>query len=83
MSLPDLVLVHGGEHAADCWDLTVAELRRLSPELRILAVDLPGHGAKPGNLATATIAEWVDSVIADIEEARLGTSSLSVIRWPG
>ncbi|BBU21143.1 alpha/beta fold hydrolase [Mycobacterium xenopi] len=72
MSLPDLVLVHGGEHAADCWELTVAELRRLVPELRVLAVDLPGHGAKPGNLATATIAEWVDSIIADIEEAGLG-----------
>jgi pimeloyl-ACP methyl ester carboxylesterase len=72
MSLPDLVLVHGGEHAADCWDLAVAELRSQAPELRVLAVDLPGHGRKPGNLATATIAEWVDSVVADIEEAGLG-----------
>jgi pimeloyl-ACP methyl ester carboxylesterase len=72
MSLPDLVLVHGGEHAADCWDLTVAELRSQEPDLRVLAVDLPGHGAKPGNLATATISEWVDSIVADIEEAALG-----------
>lgn len=72
MALPDLVLVHGGEHAADCWDLTVAELHRRAPELRTLAVDLPGHGAKPGNLVTATIGEWVDSVVADIEEAGLG-----------
>jgi pimeloyl-ACP methyl ester carboxylesterase len=72
MGLPDLVLVHGGEHAGDCWELVLAELRRLAPELRVLAVDLPGHGAKPGNLATATIGEWVDSVVADIEEAGLG-----------
>jgi pimeloyl-ACP methyl ester carboxylesterase len=71
-SLPDLVLVHGGEHAADCWDLVVAELRRQQPELRILAVDLPGHGNKPGDLATVTIAEWVHSVVADIEEAGFG-----------
>lgn len=71
MTLPDLVLVHGGEHAADCWDLVVAELHRQAPELRTLAVDLPGHGAKPGNLATATIGEWVDSVVADIEGAGL------------
>ncbi len=35
-------------------------------------MDLPGHGAKPGDLATATIGEWVDSVVADIEEAGLG-----------
>jgi pimeloyl-ACP methyl ester carboxylesterase len=71
-SLPDLVLVHGGEHAADCWDLVVAELRRQEPGLRTLAVDLPGHGNKPGDLATVTIADWVDSVVADIEEACLG-----------
>jgi pimeloyl-ACP methyl ester carboxylesterase len=72
LALPDLVLVHGGEHAGDCWDLVVAELRRQEPELRTLAVDLPGHGNKPGDLATVTIAEWVDSVVADIEEAGLG-----------
>ncbi|WP_166903386.1 alpha/beta fold hydrolase [Mycobacterium sp. DL440] len=72
MTLPDLVLVHGGEHAADCWELTIAELRCQEPELRVLAVDLPGHGNKPGNLATATIGEWVDSVVADIEDAGLG-----------
>lgn len=72
MALPDLVLVHGGEHAADCWELLIAELHRQAPELRTLAVDLPGHGAKPGNLATATIGEWVNSVVTDIEEAGLG-----------
>jgi pimeloyl-ACP methyl ester carboxylesterase len=72
MALPDLVLVHGGEHAGDCWDLVVAELRRREPELRTLAVDLPGRGRTPGNLATATIGEWVDSVVADIERERLG-----------
>jgi pimeloyl-ACP methyl ester carboxylesterase len=72
MALPDLVLVHGGEHAGDCWDMTVAELNRQAPQLRTLAVDLPGRGAKPGNLATATIGEWVNSVVTDIEEAGLG-----------
>jgi pimeloyl-ACP methyl ester carboxylesterase len=72
MTLPDLVLVHGGEHAADCWGLTVAELRDQAPELRVLAVDLPGHGAKPGDLTTATIGEWVDSAVADIQDASLG-----------
>jgi pimeloyl-ACP methyl ester carboxylesterase len=71
-SLPDLVLVHGGEHAGDCWDLVVAELRHQQPELRTLAVDLPGRGRTPGDLATATIGEWVDSVVADIEDAGLG-----------
>jgi pimeloyl-ACP methyl ester carboxylesterase len=72
MTLPDLVLVHGGEHAGDCWDLVVAELHRREPELRTLAVDLPGHGRRPGDLSTATIGGWVDSVVADIEDANLG-----------
>src|SRR3977135_708142 len=72
MTLPDLVLVHGGEHAADCWDLVVTELQRQEPELRILAVDLPGGGRTPGDLATVTIGEWVDSVVADIDREGLG-----------
>ncbi|OBK68929.1 esterase [Mycobacterium colombiense] len=72
MSLPDLVLVHGGTHAADCWDPTVAELQKQAPELRVLAIDLPCRRHKPGNLATATIAEWVDSAVADIDAAELG-----------
>jgi pimeloyl-ACP methyl ester carboxylesterase len=72
MTLPGLVLVHGGEHAGDCWDLVVAELHRQAPELRTLAVDLPGRGRTPGDLSTATIGEWVDSAVADIEHEGLG-----------
>jgi pimeloyl-ACP methyl ester carboxylesterase len=71
MTLPALVLVHGGEHSADCWDLTVDELHRQAPELRVLTVDLPGHGATPGDLGTATIASWVGSAVAQIEDAEL------------
>jgi pimeloyl-ACP methyl ester carboxylesterase len=72
MAWPDLVLVHGGAHAADCWDLTLAELARQAPELRVLAVDLPGRAGKPANLATVTISDWVNSAVADIEDAGLG-----------
>jgi pimeloyl-ACP methyl ester carboxylesterase len=72
MPLPALVLVHGGEHAGDCWDLVVAELRSHAPELRVLAVDLPGRGRTPGDLGTATLGEWVDSVVTDIEREGLG-----------
>jgi pimeloyl-ACP methyl ester carboxylesterase len=71
MALPALVLVHGGAHAGDCWDLTVDEIHRLEPELTVLAVDLPGRRNKPGDLWTLTIADWVDSVVADIEDAGL------------
>jgi pimeloyl-ACP methyl ester carboxylesterase len=71
MTLPALVLVHGGAHAADCWDLTVGELHRLAPELHVLAVDLPGRAGKPGDLAALSIGDCVDSVVADIEDAGL------------
>ena len=71
MALPALVLVHGGAHASDCWDLTVGEIRRLAPELTVLAVDLPGRRGKPGDLAAVRIADCVDSVIADVESAGL------------
>jgi pimeloyl-ACP methyl ester carboxylesterase len=69
MTLPALVLVHGGAHAGDCWDLTVAEIRNREPELKVLAVDLPGRRGKAGDLRTVTIADWVDSIVNDIEDA--------------
>ena len=72
MGLPALVLVHGGAHAADCWDLTVDELHRQVPELTVLAVDLPGRAGKPGDLAALSIRDCVESVVADIEAAGLG-----------
>jgi pimeloyl-ACP methyl ester carboxylesterase len=69
MALPGLVLVHGGGHAGDCWDLTVDEIRRLEPNLRVLAVDLPGRRNTPGDLRTSTIAEWTESLVRDIDAA--------------
>lgn len=72
VALPDLVLVHGGAHAADCWDLTVAELAIQAPELRVLAVDLPGRASRPADLATVRLADWVNSAVADIDDAGLG-----------
>ncbi|OBH49948.1 alpha/beta fold hydrolase [Mycobacterium sp. E2479] len=67
-----LVLVHGGAHAADSWDLTVAELSRQTPELPVLAIDSPGRGSRPADLRAVTIADWVNSAVADIDDAGLG-----------
>ena len=71
MALPALVLVHGGQHAGDCWDPTVDEINRQAPELTVLAVDLPGRRGTPGDLTRATIGDWVDSLLSDIENAGL------------
>ncbi len=72
MTLPALVLVHGGGVAADCWELTVDVINHMDPELKVLAVDLPGRRGKAGDLITACIDEWVDSVVSDIDDAGLG-----------
>jgi pimeloyl-ACP methyl ester carboxylesterase len=71
MALPALVLVHGGAHAADCWDFTVDQIRRLAPELTVLAVDLPGRRGKAADLSAVTITDCVESVINDVENAGL------------
>jgi pimeloyl-ACP methyl ester carboxylesterase len=88
MTRPGLVLVHGGQHTARCWDPTVAELARQAPDLPVLAVDLPGRGGTPGDLATLTIGQCVDSVVAQIEQAGLGDivlvgHSLAGVTVPG
>ena len=72
MHLPDLVLVHGGAHAADCWDWTISELACQEAKLRVLAVDLPGRGRNPADLSRVTIADWVDSVVTEVEDGLLG-----------
>lgn len=43
--MTSIVLVHGGAHAAWCWNRVVPHLtgdRRVS---EVVALDLPGHGA--------------------------------------
>jgi len=88
MALPGLVLVHGGAHASDCWDLTIAELGFQAAELRTLAVDLPGRANKPADMATVSITDCVNSAVADIEDAGLGDvvvvgHSLAGVTVPG
>ena len=43
----------------------------MEPKLRVLALDLPGRRNKAGDLITACIDGWVDSVVSDIENAAL------------
>jgi pimeloyl-ACP methyl ester carboxylesterase len=55
------VLVHGGHAGAWVWD----DLRPLL-DLPSLAIDLPGHGSRPGILATLSIAECVQAIAAEL-----------------
>lgn len=85
---PTIVLLHGGQHTRACWDPTVDALRALAPEIRVLAINLPGHGDEPGDLASLTIARCVDHVTAQIMASQptrvvLVGHSLAGITLPG
>ncbi len=60
------VLVHGGAHGAWCWSPLLPYL-----EAPALAIDLPGRGKRPADLATATAETFADSAAADIGRAGL------------
>ncbi|MCV7056938.1 alpha/beta fold hydrolase [Mycolicibacterium gilvum] len=57
------VLVHGGFHAAWCWEQTVAELRALGHDAT--AVDLPGHGTLVDQ--ESTLANRRDAIVAAMQ----------------
>jgi pimeloyl-ACP methyl ester carboxylesterase len=65
------VFVHGGQHTGACWQPTIDAMRRVDLSVATLAVDLPGHGGEPGDLATLTIEQCVASVLRQIEDAGL------------
>lgn len=58
------VLVHGGGSTARFWDRVLPLL-----DEAVLAVDLPGRGAKPTDLSQLTIGDEVASVVADVAAA--------------
>lgn len=64
-----MVFVHGGQHTGACWRPTLDAIARADSSVPTLAVDLPGHGKEPGELATLTIGECVSSVVRQIDTA--------------
>ena len=58
------VLIHGGAHGAWCWAPTIEHLKT-----QTLAVDLPGRGKKPADLAKVNTDDFARGVIDDIEGA--------------
>ncbi len=71
--MKNFVLVHGGSLGAWCWDRLLPHLQSDPRVESVLAIDLPGHGArrdiKP--LDTITLADYVDHVVREIESRDL------------
>jgi len=67
------VLVHGGAHAAWCWERLLPHLRADLRVDAVVAVDLSGHGARRDvrPLETIALADYVDDVVRAIEDAEL------------
>jgi pimeloyl-ACP methyl ester carboxylesterase len=67
------VLVHGGAHAAWCWERLVPCLGADPRVGSVVAVDLTGHGArldaKPQD--AITVADYVEDVVREIESRDL------------
>lgn len=83
---PDgLVFVHGGKHDSRCWGPTLAAVAVLQPEVKLLAVDLPGRGGMPGD---TNFAACVESAIGQINDAGINSMvlvghSLAGVTIPG
>jgi pimeloyl-ACP methyl ester carboxylesterase len=77
------VLVHGGGFSGSCWD-------ELLPYLddRVIAIDLPGRGARPADLHTLTLADFVAAVVdevvrEDLTDVTLVGHSMAGLTLPG
>lgn len=61
-----MLLVHGGGYTKECWSLLLPQV-----DGDAFAVDLPGRGDRPGDLAKLGVADFVDAVVEEIEQRDL------------
>jgi 3-oxoadipate enol-lactonase/4-carboxymuconolactone decarboxylase len=72
-----LVLVASLGTTTAMWDGVVAQLGPLAPRLRILRVDVPGHGVSPATTEPFTIAELAAATLRLVDEVGGGRFHLA------
>ncbi|MFB9310529.1 3-oxoadipate enol-lactonase/4-carboxymuconolactone decarboxylase [Agromyces hippuratus] len=84
-SNPLLVLLPSLGTTAALWDGVIETLRtdRCTAGLRVLRIDLPGHGASPAAAEPFTIAELAEAVLAVVDEAGGGAFHLAGVSLGG
>ncbi|GAA1061468.1 bifunctional 3-oxoadipate enol-lactonase/4-carboxymuconolactone decarboxylase PcaDC [Agromyces bracchium] len=82
---PLLVLLPSLGTTTALWDGVVTALRadRRTAALRILRVDLPGHGSSPATADGFTIGDLADAVLAVVEEAGGGAFHVAGVSLGG
>jgi len=65
MKPPVLILIHGAWHDSTCWSPVLPLLSAAG--CRVLAPDLPGHGADPLPLAKVTLKAYVKRILELLE----------------
>lgn len=82
---PLLVLLPSLGTTTALWDGVVARLRTddRTAGLRILRIDLPGHGASPAATEPFTIAECAEAVLAVVDEAGGGSFHAAGVSFGG
>lgn len=69
-----LVCVHGWGCQASDYDTTLEQVSRRAPDLRAIAIDLPGHGKTPTEVCPiATISTFAQMTLALMDELKLRT----------
>jgi len=76
---PTLVFIHGSGDGAQVWEPLKQALQARKPALKLLAVDLPGHGARiadPGP-EQVSVRDYAEDVLAEM--TRQGVSSAILV----
>ncbi len=70
-STDGIILVHGGLHSSSCWSDLVPLLH-----FDVRAVDLPGRGSRPADLAAVKLDDCVGAVLEEADRAGFGRFAL-------